>query len=274
MKMLICTIGSKRRKRTVRFGIEVAKALSAETTLLGVVNKKRQVESLKRSLDKAARVLTAEQLPVHVQVEAGNAEGIIMAEMGQTTYDLVAVGALGEKRSRRAFLDSIGMQIVERTGGSVLLVKGDRPSLSRVLICASGTEHGHLAVWAGALVSCGAGAQTTVLHVVDALPAMYAGLEQMEETLAELLQSDTEMARELKWAAQVVKAECDISELKLRRGIVADEVLREGQSGDYDLIVLGSSRSAGGLVRVLMGDLTREVVTRAQRPVLVVRPLD
>jgi nucleotide-binding universal stress UspA family protein len=112
-----------------------------------------------------------------------------------------------------------------------------------------------------------------VLHVVGPVPTMYAGLEQMEETLAELLQSETEMARELKWAAQVVRAECDISELKLRRGLAADEILLEGREGDYDLIVLGSSLAAGGLVRALMGDLTREIVTRAQRPVLVVRPI-
>ena len=70
----------------------------------------------------------------------------------------------------------------------------------------------------------------------------------------------------------MVQEECKISELKLRRGIVADEILLEGQEGDYDLIVLGSSRSASGLVRVLMGDLSRDIVSRAQRPVLVVRP--
>jgi len=54
---------------------------------------------------------------------------------------------------------------------------------------------------------------------------------------------------------------------------VADEILREGEVGDPDLIVLGSSQSAGGLIRVLMGDVTRDVMSRAQRPVLVVRPL-
>ena len=72
---------------------------------------------------------------------------------------------------------------------------------------------------------------------------------------------------------QVVKAECDISELKLRRGIVTEEILREAQYGDYDLIVLGSSRYSGGLVRALMGDVTREILKRAERPVLVVRPM-
>ena len=101
---------------------------------------------------------------------------------------------------------------------------------------------------------------------------MYTGLEQMEETLTELLQSDSDVARELRWAAGGVRDECEIAEVKLRRGIVADEILRESQRGDYDLIVLGSPRSASSIVRVLMGDLARELLNRAQRPVLIVRP--
>lgn len=274
MKMLICTIGSSQRKHTLHFGAEVAKALSADTTLLGVVGKGRQAGDLQVILDEAAQALMVRDLPVRVQVEVGKAEKIFVAEMERGAYDLVAVGMLGKKRSRRALLDSVGMHIVERAQSSVLLVKGDRAQLSRVLICASGAEQGHLAVWAGASLACGAGARATVLHVLDPMPAMYTGLEQMEETLAELLQSDTESARELKWAAQVVRAECEISEIKLRRGIVADEILREGQMGDHDVIVLGSPRQSGGLVRMLMGDVAREVVTRAQRPVLVVRPTD
>jgi nucleotide-binding universal stress UspA family protein len=272
MRMLICSVGSKQCGRTLRFGAEVASALAADTTLLGVVDKKRKTGNLRLALDEIAAELSGQGLAVQVRMEVGQAEEIVMAEMERSTYDLVAVGALGGKRSRQAFFDSVGMRIVERARGSILLIRGSRPSLGRILICASGTEHGHMSVWAGAALACGAGAQATLLHVVDAMPAMYTGLERMEETLAELLQSDTGMARELKWAAQVLKAECEISELKLRRGIVAEEILREGQVGDHDLIVLGSSRYPGGLVRVFLGDVTREVVGRAQRHVLVVRP--
>lgn len=274
MKMLVCTIGSKQHKNTLNFAKAVAKALVADTTLLGVVEKKRKTEQLEQVLAKVAQDLAEAHLPVQVQVKAGSAEGIVMAELEQAAYDLVAIGALGGRRSRRSFFDSVGMRIVERAQSSVLLIKGNRPGLSRLLICASGAETGRPSVWAGASLACGAGAQATVLHVVDAMPAMYTGLEQMEETLAELLESESDRARELRWAVQVVRDECEISELKLRRGIVADEILQEGQQGDYDLIVLGSSRSASGLVRVLMGDLTREVVSRALRPVLVVRPSD
>lgn len=274
MRMLVCTIGSKQRKTTLRFALEVAKALAADTTLLGIIEKERELGELGQTLNKYGQKLAEYDLPVQIRVETGNAERVVMKEIEETTYDLVVLGALGGKRSRRLFPDSVGMRIIERAQTSVLVVKGDRPTLSRVLICTSGTEHGHLSVWAGAAVACGSGARVTVLHVVDAMPTMYAGLEMMEETLAELLQSETEKAKELKWAAQVVKAGCDVSDLKLRRGIAADEIIQEGRSGNYDLIVLGSSQHGGGLVRVLMGDLCREVVIRAQRPVLVVRPMD
>jgi nucleotide-binding universal stress UspA family protein len=273
MKMLVCTIGSSQLDTTVGFAAEVAKALSAEVTLVGVAETKDRIGDLGQALDQIAGCL-AERLPVQVRVEAGHMEDVIMKELQQTAYDMVAIGSLSSRRSFRTLGDSVSVRIVKRTQSSVLLIRGARPRLSRVLICASAAEMGHIVVWAGAGLACGAGAQATVLHVADPLPVMFAGLEQMKQTLATLLQSDTEEARELKWAALVVRAECEISELKLRRGIVADEILRESEEGDYDVIVLGSSRAAGGFVRALMGDVTREVVYRAQRPVLVVRPTD
>lgn len=272
MRMLVCTIGSAQHKDTLRFAAQIAGALAAESTLLGVVNRKQKIDGLAQELDRGAQALVEQGVPGQVRVEAGDAESVVMSAIQSGSYDLVVLGALGKKRSRHKIVDSVAMRIIEQAQTSVLVVKGSRSSISRVLICTSASEYGHLSIWAGSAIACGAGAQATVLHVVDSMPTMYAGLEQMEETLAELLESETEMAKELKWAAQVVRAECEISQLKLRRGIAADEILAEGREGDYDLIVLGSSVGAGGLVRVLMGDLTREIVNRAQRPVLVVRP--
>jgi nucleotide-binding universal stress UspA family protein len=274
MKMLLCTIGSHRREATLGFGIRVARALSAELTLLGVAKSKAKIAPLAEELERRAAPLIAEGLTVQVRVLSGEAEKTVLQEMEHETYDLVALGALAEQRSRRRFFDPVVVRIIEQARTTVLAIKGGRTGLAKILICASGTEHGHLSIWAGAGLACGAGAKATVLHIVDAMPAMYVGLEQMEETLAELLQSDTEKARELRWAAQVVKAECEVSEVKLRRGIAADEILAEGQEGNYDLIVLGSSQTSGGLRRALMGDLASEVVTRAERPVLVVRPIE
>jgi nucleotide-binding universal stress UspA family protein len=271
MKMLICSIGSKQCQATLRFGSEVAKAVAADSVLLGMGKREQDVEELQGLLAEVARGLTDLGLSVQVRVEVGDPEQTVMAEVERTAYDLVAIGALGGQRSRRTLLDSVGMRIMERATGSVLVIKGDRSQLARVLICSSGTEHSRLPVQIGSHVACGAGAGATLLHVMDPMPIMYAGLEEMEETLPELLQTETEQARELRWAVGALEAECQNVELKLRQGVVADEVLQEARAGDYDLIVLGSSRAARGIVRVLLGDLTHTVVSRAQRPVLVAR---
>jgi nucleotide-binding universal stress UspA family protein len=274
MKMLICSVGSNQCQATLRFGEQVAKALSADTTLLGMVKKGREGNQLRAALNKAAQELSELGLSAKVRFETGDPEEIVMAELDQNIYDLVAVGALANQRARHTLLELVGKRIIERATGSVLVIKGDRPMLSRVLVCSSGTVHSHLPVRVGAAVARGAGARATLLHVMEPMPAMYAGLEEMEETLAEFLQTDTAQAREVKWALQVLEAGSENVELELRRGIVTDEILGEGRAGDYDLIVLGSSRKAGGLIRVLLGDLTQAVMSRAQRPVLVVRSAD
>ena len=272
MRMLVCSVGSKRSRVTTRFAASVARAVAADVTLLGLAGKERKAEKLARVLGKLGEELASSGLVVDVQVRLGSAEEIAIEETESGDYDIVAIGALARRRSLKGLLDSVARRIIERARVSVLVVKGNREALKRVLICASGTEQGRVVVRAGADLACRAGAQSTVLHVVDTMPAMYAGLDQMEETLAELLQSDSEKSRELKWAARTVEIECEAPELKLRRGVVADEILREGLAGDYDIIVVGSSRAAGGLVRVLMGDLTGELVGRAKIPVLVVGP--
>ena len=272
MRILICTEGSIQCEATLRFGAELAKVFSADTTLLGIAAKGQTGEQLRHVLDRTAQDLADWGLPVQVRLTTDHAEKVVTAELGRCAYDLVAVDALGGQRARHALLNLVAMRIVECSAGSVLVVKGGRSQLSRILICSSGTKYSRPSVQISSAIARAAGVQVTLLHVTEAMPIMYTGLKRMEETLTELLQTDTEQARELKWAVQLLRAEGGAAEVKLRRGMVADEILHEGRDGDYDLIVLGSSRSTRGLVRVLMGDVTRDVVSRAQRPVLVVRP--
>lgn len=272
MKMLICSIGSKKRLATLSYAAEFAQALGAQVTLLGVVDKKRKAEQLALDMEQVAHDLGGKGLEVKTRMEVDDAERVLMSELAQETYDIVAMGALGGKRARRSLLESVAKRIAETVDSSILFVRGTRRSVSRVLICSSGTERGRLSVWAGAAVACALGAEATLLHVLDPMPAMYAGMEQMEETMSEFLQTNTHLANEIKWAAQVIKAECRIAEVKVRRGLVCDEILREAKRGDYDLVVLGSSRSAAGLVRMMMGNVTAQIIQQAKQPVLVVRP--
>jgi nucleotide-binding universal stress UspA family protein len=61
------------------------------------------------------------------------------------------------------------------------------------------------------------------------------------------------------------------AEVRLRHGIVIDQVFEEVRAGDYDLIVTGTSQARGLLGHYIMGDLTRSILNSASCPVLVAR---
>ncbi len=56
---------------------------------------------------------------------------------------------------------------------------------------------------------------------------------------------------------------------KTRKGRAADEILNEAEEGSYNLIVLASY--GRGITKFMLGSVSREVVHRAQVPVLVVK---
>ena len=61
------------------------------------------------------------------------------------------------------------------------------------------------------------------------------------------------------------------AEVRIRHGIVLDQVFAETREGGYDLIVAGSTRARGVVRHYIMGDLTRKILNRANCPILVAR---
>jgi nucleotide-binding universal stress UspA family protein len=59
--------------------------------------------------------------------------------------------------------------------------------------------------------------------------------------------------------------------LKLHHGVAADEILRKVHEGNYDLIIIGASGTAGRLKEWLLGNVTRQIAERAPCSVLVVK---
>lgn len=132
MRILICTVGSTQCEATLRFGAEFAKALSADTTLLGIAAEGHTDATLRPLLDRTARNLADCGLPVQVQIAVDHAEKVVRAELGRCAYDLVAIGALGGQRACHSHAELVAMCIVECSAGSVLVVKGNRSHSSKL----------------------------------------------------------------------------------------------------------------------------------------------
>jgi len=100
---------------------------------------------------------------------------------------------------------------------------------------------------------------------------MYAGLIAREENVDLLLNSSSLLGRNLKRVRQTLEAMGVATEIRLRHGDVTSELLHEAREVNYDLIVAGSAPARGPLRTYIMGDITRELINKAECPVLVVR---
>jgi nucleotide-binding universal stress UspA family protein len=57
---------------------------------------------------------------------------------------------------------------------------------------------------------------------------------------------------------------------KVRHGLVVDEILSEACEANYDLVVIGAHQGEGWR-KILLDDLAHQIISRIDRPVLVLR---
>jgi len=269
MRILLCVAGMPYAEAAVGFGGMIARITRSPVTLLHVVRRNDDRGAGERILIAAREMLPA--LTVDTHIRRGDPTRRILAEAQDGGYDLVVVGARQPIRLTQHLLGSVTQQVIRRVPISVLVARQAEPILERILICTSGADVADPVVETGAWLARAAHARTTLLHVSSPIPSMYTGLDEIEETLPELLQTDTPLARHLRHSAEMLTRHEVTATLKQRHGVAADEILREALEGEYDLIIIGASGTTGRLREWLLGNVTRQVVEHALASVLVVK---
>jgi nucleotide-binding universal stress UspA family protein len=117
------------------------------------------------------------------------------------------------------------------------------------------------------------GASVTLLHVMAQPPALYASLPRMEETVAAVLNSQSELGINLRRDKEILDSLGVPVEVRLRRGPVLEQILQETRQGNYDLTVTGSAPGSSFRTYIL-GDISQELVNRSTCAVLVARSLE
>ena len=271
MKILICTDGSAAAENAVRFGGLIAETCNADATILGITEKPGEEDAVFESLRRAQQMLKDHSVSAEVIIKAGEPIEEIVKRTEETAYELVVIGAL-RKGTRGPFLMSAkAYKIIKAVAPPVLVVIGNRETLQRILVCSGGEKYIDRAVeFSGALAKA-TGASITLFHVMAEPPAVYSDLIKMEEDVNLLLHSSSGLGQNLRREKEALEAMGVSAEVRLRHGLVISEVFKEIRRGDYDLVVTGSSPEGGNLRSYIMGNITREIVNRAECPVLVVR---
>jgi len=161
--------------------------------------------------------------------------------------------------------------VIKTVQPPVLVAIGEREQLKRFLVCTGGKEFIEQAVQFTGKLAAAVNASVTLLHVMAEPPAMYADLVRLEENVDQLLESKSELGTNLRRQKRELERLGVSADVRLRHGIVIDQVFEEAREGNYDLIVTGTSQARGLLRHYIMGDLTRSILNRASVPVLVAR---
>lgn len=271
MKILICSDGMPAAENGARLGAAFAAPLKAEVVLLGVAENVEDEAPLQQALEKHAESLRAQNISPKIEICNGDPVLKIAAETKKTKYDLVIVGARKTGATGLHWRSEKMYELIKAVVPPVLVAMGEWAQLKRFLVCTGGKEFIEAAVELTGKLASAAGASVTLLHVMAEPPAIYADLVRLEEDVDQLLASKSELAINLSAQKADLEKLNVPTEVRIRHGIVADEVFAEVRDRSYDLIVTGSSQARGMLRHYIMGDLTRTILNHANCPVLVAR---
>jgi len=271
MKILICSDGMPAAERAVELGGLLAGPLKAEATLLGIAEKSRDEGPMREALEKQAQPLRARAVALEIIVHAGEPVRQILDQTSKANYDLVVIGAGQTRAAGRYWRSAKTYELIKAIQPPVLVAIGECKRLKRFLVCTGGKEFIEQAVQLTGKLAVAVEASVTLLHVMAEPPAVYADLVNLEEDVDRLLASGSELGMNLLQQKKELERIGVSAEVRVRHGIVIDQVFEEVREGDYDLIVTGTSQARGLLRHYIMGDLTRSILNRANSPVLVAR---
>ena len=271
MNILICSDGRAASDNATRLGGLLARPLQAKMTLLGIIEASADEQALRRALEKQAESLRASKIAMEMVVHAGEPIHEIVRQTSIAKYDLVIIGSRRARSTGLYWRSEKTYEVIKAIAPPVLVAIGECARLQRFLVCTGGKDFIEQAVQLTGTLAAAVGASVTLLHVMAEPPAIYADLVRLEEDVDQLLESKSELGINLRRQKRDLASLGVRAEVRVRHGIVIDQVFAEAEEGKYDLIVTGSSQARGMLRHYIMGDLTRSILNHASCPVLVAR---
>jgi len=271
MKILVCSDGSERARRALASAATIANATKAEITIFGIIELEKDERRLLKALSEESKVFREQEVKVEIVAKFGDPVAEITQRTRETAYDLVVIGA--ERRGGQEFFlpSTKAYSITEAIAPPVLVVPASRTAIRRILICSGGGTYIENAVRFTSKVAKDLSAEITLLTVTPQPAAMHGTIFRRQEDVAGLLNSNSALARNLRMEKEIIERAGIPAMVEIRHGIVIEQILAEVERRDYDLVVSGSWPVRDAWRNYAIGNVTREIVNRTARPVLVIR---
>ena len=268
MKLLYLVANQKMTESRASFVAEVAHRLQADLQILVASGDAGVFENAKASYEKVQHVF--ERSHHQARFVQGDPIKAMEGELSSEEYDMIVFAVGRRKRLIPSQYRLLSQQVIKKAKAPVLLVRRSSKLLDRMLVCTGGLEISEPVVSLSARLAGKVGMEATLLTVAAPVPSMYTGMAEMDETMEELLETDTPLAQHLRRSAKVLTDNGISSEVKVIHGDVVEGILEEAAAGNFDLVALGSTEGLT-LRGILLGNVTQQIINRAACAVLVVK---
>lgn len=198
-------------------------------------------------------------------ISNGDVADVLVDSAGRFGADVIAMGSHGRSELGGLLLGTVGQRVAARTDCAVVLVQGDPTGRShrwpdrieRILLAVDRNEQCEQAVRAARELALQHGADVVVQYVDPVLVSVRSA-ERFVGGIVSGLRADGVRARSAGLAGM---------------GDVAYQIAAEAERIDADVVVVGSRRRRD-LAALLLGSVTRELVRRTTRPVLLAETPD
>lgn len=268
-KILLLVDGSPASQAAARFLLPLAEACGAAVTAFAVALPESNRAELESALAETAAELGRGGLPVETAIVPGElvAEVVRKAAAG---YELTAM-ALRRKDSGGR-LSVARWKIASRVATPVLAIPAaTAPGVHRILVASGGERYIERGLHATADFAKRLGAAVTLLHILPPMPDLYRGWEERDRSSAEFLKSQGRLSRQLRSQITLFERAGVPCKFLLRLGDVDENLFLAAREEQADLLVIGSSPARGAFPSYVLGNLTRQIISRSQWPVLILR---
>lgn len=138
--------------------------------------------------------------------------------------------------------------------------------MKKILVATDGSDNSERTLIEAKKQAEYSGGEITILTIIE--PLRYATLGYEPVFIAEILEEKGESL--LKNSLKLFEDFKGEVNTKLRKGNPADEILKESEEGEYDLIIMGS-RGLGAFSRTILGSVSNKVLNHTNKNVLIIK---
>jgi len=271
-RLVLVTNGYQETRPCLEYGTWLAIKLKIPVVVLAVREPDYQDHPVSAIVDDLIPDLQAAGIPFQLEVQDGNAEDLV-ARFEQQPGTIVVLGPLGRTPLRRFFLGRSIRHFMEDQLAPILYVSQSRLPIRKILVCMGGLGYAMDVFHEALAIASPLQASLSFLHVVEPVTLDYPLAQEVEAHWKDLVNTDTPQGRILRQALSETSDLGIAPEVKLRHGHIVPEILKEIETGDYDLVCMGSIFSSHSLRHLSLPNVTAEIAETVHSPILVVRTM-